>query len=253
MAGYLLYFPGEQGGSLELLQRAGLDELASGDNVPTPEFRPVLQGGPDSIAGGGGHGLIMTWFHPQQPERQPRAGYFPKTQVWRACAADAGRGLAAGRFWMGYESSAENSPPTPEDLARPKQYEGIAVPLDDGNLWTVPVARHLPHENRLGADGLWERQVSEPFRAYFDQAVNFAGLAYDTLRGVPRRETIKDAIQLAVRGLSLNYLVNRDLVDFLGLLRSDEALFRVCGAAWEFDAWQELEALGPEKKNTRAT
>lgn len=221
-----VYIPGARSVNAELLQRIGLADLGKGYN----RF-DVPSNGPD-----GRWGMCIFW-HGNGRRRLPNLNEHPKWD-WTPAVPDPERELEAGRFWMG---RVPGEPIEPADLARPRQFDGLPALLDDGQLWQVPIARQLPHKMRLDPQtGQHTRSVCDEFRAYYDLAMTFWQALINV--GSPLRKDlhVSDAWNLAVMGLALNYRLNRDLIDWLGLCTTDTSLYGVACSAIELEAWVYL-------------
>jgi hypothetical protein len=58
-----------------------------------------------------------------------------------------GKSSSAGAYWVGVD---RERPVRPEDIERAEPFAGHLVPLDDGQIWTVPTARdcRIPRAGR---------------------------------------------------------------------------------------------------------
>lgn len=231
MAGLLIYIPGRHGQNPEMLRDVGLGALLTSDDSG-PSFAAVINNGPD-----GGAGALAFWDALSQ-DRVPRPTINKESQVWQA-AKPCGD-LQAGRFWLGYEKSR---PPTPECLSRRHQHPGEAVTLNDGNEWLIPVARQLPRVLGLDESGNVGSRVDDSYREFFEQAYAIFDL-FDLTGDGNATLPHKDGYEFASLALSINYRVNRDVCDFLGLIGT-KSLFDIPKVVCE------LEKLLPvlEKKS----
>lgn len=231
-----IYIPRVRAITPELLQQLGLAELGGG----YARF-DVLSSGPD-----GGAGQCIYWHVRGRP--LPNLNTYPDWE-WTPAVPDPDRDLAAGRYWMG---RVAEQPIEPADLVRPRPFAGVPAALDDGQLWTVPVARQLPHRLRLDPEtGQHTRHVREEYRAYFDLAMQFWRALVNIGSPIRKELHVSDAWSLACMGLALNYRLNRDLIDWLQLCTTDTALFGVACAAIELEAWVHLAE--DQKKTLRLT
>ena len=124
MAHYQLFLPGSRHSAPnDGLTAVGLDGL-----VRPGDRRPASR---DGVGPGHARGTFVVW----QPNDLP--GFWPARQTWFSAKRDDRRGLAAGRFWIGFD---DHSPPTPADLRRdePAFQGGLPTALGDGSEWTVP-------------------------------------------------------------------------------------------------------------------
>lgn len=230
------YIPGRKTAHDDLLREVGLDF------GPGYSHTELVGGGPDQAAGVPGRGVLIHWPSPIAPHATPNVGMQASWQ-WAKAKPDPEQGLPAGRFWM---ARMPGCPITPEGVSRRERYPGTDVRLDDGNLWHVPIPRALPHELTLNAQGQWTRQIREPFVEYYNVVLRFMSSLLE--RGSPLRKDlhIADAFRLAEMALALNYRLNRHVIDWLGLLKDEEALFRVACAATEIHAFVAID----EQKKT---
>ncbi len=142
MARFFIYIPGNDIADPKKLDGVGLSHLKPGANfITAPE-------GPD-----GARGVVISW---PNTSRGPVA-YLPAEQDWTEC-----RG-----HWLGF---TKGSPPTPRDLALPQQFEGISVPLGDGNSWLIPSAGKLPKKCERDDNGEWYFAVRDRFISYWNES-----------------------------------------------------------------------------------
>lgn len=187
--------------------------------------------GPDGTSG-----VVFSW--PVGP--QIAAGYFPDSQTWHKCSKDGDK--EAGRAWVGWNSL---TPPKPEELARKRVRMGEPVILNDGNYWTVPIAKALPRVvGGFDENGKVKMTVAKAYEEFFNAS-------FQTLeRYVSANEggapmTWEEAFEYAVKALAVNYRVNRDIVAAMGILTTD-LLWTVCETTTEFK--QIAEALSKKKE-----
>ena len=229
---YLIYFPGATGVNDRHFVEAGLGDLLGHGNCPPRQFGEVLQNGPD-----GGRGLVAGFAN----GHMPRLGVFADLQQWtpaKPCpqsAAAAGQTrFDAGRFWLGRDRGVTVAPETIErDLLQSSE----AVTLEDGQLWKMPIARRLPKQCQIDAEtGEDFVDVADEHREYWRLSQEFYRLSIEYCGSAPGDEprevelSISDARRLVMHGLQINYLVNRDVLDWLGLARHEERLFYAAGA-----------------------
>lgn len=141
-------------GKEELLRSVGLEDFALGANAD----RFAKGASPDNE-----RGICVHWPHPGNGQ----FGYRPNQQTWLP-AVPSPDGRPAKRYWAGLWN---DSPPTPDQLARKRQYDGTPVELGDGNEWLIPSAALMPRDCRLDQD-TGERRfvVSDRFRSFWDQS-----------------------------------------------------------------------------------
>ena len=235
----VFYIPGQRTAHHDLLVSVGLDLGGGWSHAEIP------CGGPDAKSGGEGRGVLVYWPPVSMPWRTPNLNHYAQWH-WTAAVPDPEGGLPAGRFWMGRNPG---EPVTPEDLARRDQFAGLDVLLDDGQKWHLPVPRMLPHRLRLDETGRHVRKIAEPYEVYFDLATQFQRALLLAGSALRHELHVSDAWRLAVMGLGFNYRLNRDIVDWLELLTTEQALFCAACATFELDAWQIIER---EKKTAVA-
>lgn len=240
MAGFLIYIPGARGAAPEHLAKVGLADLA-GDAAPA--CKDVLERGPD-----GGRGVVCWWDDPAHPDRTPRGGVFLDAQRWAPAKAFPEKSLAAGRFWLGCEKKEK---PRPADLERRQLQPGADVRLADGQLWHVPIAWQLPQLLGLADDGRVASRPVAKYRGFWDAAWR----AMDWFRPNSAGKCSIDfepGYDFCCQALSINYRVNRDVADFLGLIDTD-ALFAIPKAVVELEMLVEAEKkTGPATPATAA-
>lgn len=149
MSHFLIYLPGAQGQSPELLEAAGLADFVAG-----AEF--LQSPGPD-----GGRGAICAW---RKPGHDPRVNFAPSEQTWIRQAVE--RPLYYAGIW-------NDKPPLPEELLRPYPYRGRQFALGDGQQWLLPFARELPRDLVLSDDGGWRFEVQRRFYAFWLECQNW--------------------------------------------------------------------------------
>lgn len=251
MAHYMLFFPGSQDPDDAQLATAGLGGLVN-TGVPI-HWHQVLRGGPD-----GHDGMICCWCT-GDPSRDADAGQHANC-LWQPAKADRLRGLAAGRFYYGFNPA---SPPTPRDLALPKRYPGYDVEFADGSVWHIPAAIKLPHEHGINEDGVWERRVARRYLEFYDRSMEYGVQIFGQMDAaeVIRAAnpdmpddaslgslTLEDADKHCCIALALNYRVTPEIVDYLGIL-DDVAMFAAISAT--IDLPQISEVLNQKKTQSR--
>lgn len=162
MRRFLYYLPNrdQPGGQSEAdrIRAAGLGErfgLFAADRPtlepPTNFARQAVARGPDGQAG-----LLVS------PTQGGGCIYAPDAQSWIDC----------GGWWLGWNIGDR---PTPRDLERADPIRGQALPLGDGQLWTIPVARLLPQIRR------WD-PAHQAFGAARDPRYDWLWTLTETLR-----------------------------------------------------------------------
>jgi hypothetical protein len=224
---YQIYIPEARGCSSDRLRAVGLETLLDAD---TPVTGLDVLGGPDRGAG------VMFYFGDH-----PRPGYHPAEQTWSPCKPSGDR--PAKRFWMG---RSLKSPLVPHDIARRPTLGGIATKLADDQLWLVPTPKRLPRVYELDGLGRPVRALKSIYRDWVDRAWEYFELVLKwRAEGGELGLTVAGGFFFAVGALGMNYRLNADLVDWLGLV-DDMAFLRILNSVFELDA---LEALEHEKKN----
>lgn len=204
MAGFLYFLPGDADRfSRQRLADAGLLGLVRVEGLTE---RGVRSGGPD-----GGSGMVIVPRPELAEGLAATPGYFPAAQIWEQSPD--------GKYWVGYE---REQPPRPLDLGRAEVVDGHAVTLGDGNEWLIPVGRlamggtRFEKRLRLGPAGEWVSEVLPAYHELVEQAERIHAflLAGDGEASMDDAE----AIDLAVRLLTLNYRIGRLEASALGLL-----------------------------------
>ncbi len=225
MAGYLLYLPGRRGCNPSMIAEHGLATLCGED---TPMFRDVLEHGPD-----GGNGVLCYWEHMNSPERNHEPAIVDTTrQEWRPAKANGDQ--QAGRYWIGWDKSR---PVRPSDILRRRSHVSTPVILEDGNEWLIPIAKQLPQVLGLDERGMVAGRIKDQYREFWDQSwkvLDWFQPREDGTCAVPYTE----GFEFCCLALSVNYVVNRDIVDALGLIGTGDngGLFSIPKAVIELDA-----------------
>lgn len=137
MAGFLYYLQHREPSppSLEKIRDVGLGHAFDRDPV---ESVRVKSGGPD-----GGEGCVLGY---KSRMGDWSIGYRPAEQRWHEMPCGA---------WLGWWTDA---PPTPEELARPRQLPGYEAPLNDGHEWLVPLIRCVDDagDSSCGLPAVWD-------------------------------------------------------------------------------------------------
>ena len=222
-----LYIPKRRIASPDALRDLGADWAL--DSSVTPMFADVIQDGPD---GGGG-----TFVH-----FDGRGRFAPNhlatinldAQDWLPAAPEGE--LAAGRYWLGVWRKQK---PGPEDLQRATVNDGPPLALRDGRHWVIPIADYLPKLMTINRQTGDEELRPLPEHLSFVEKTNelFRLLMSDDFHRELEetfRVVIPRGLSYAAEALSVNYRVNRDLVDMLGLIGEFEAV-QIAGIATGVD------------------
>jgi hypothetical protein len=234
MASYQIYIPGARGASPDRLTEVGLDVHDAQASVEAIE---VFHNGPDAAQGGSGCGVCFFWLDPEQPEFNPRPGVHPGQQEWTP--AKASGKLPAGRFWMGRELAYAVEPAS---LLRKSHETSTPVELADGQIWYIPAVRRLPCKFALDDRGNPARRIEPRYEWFYQQAEAYLNLFLTREPGSAIE--IEQAWPFALRALSMNYRVDANIVDWLGLL-NDLTIVNLIGATFE---WTTLERVEAQKK-----
>lgn len=195
---YLIWIPSThinpEDNKLKTLERVGL-----ADHVDNAEPMP--------LAGPAGAGVLFCW----RKNSPCDFNYDPSKQDWYPAAAQGE--WAHGRYWVGLSKTA---PPTPDNLARPYQYKGVATELGDGKSWLIPRALELPHSSILMDDGSVRFEVQRRFHAFYVRACEIAKHIYGG-DGVPH----SDVFHFCVDALRLNYRITPEVASRLDLIIRD--------------------------------
>ena len=246
---YLLFLPGRTGQDANYLREAGLPELAA----ESPEFF-FCDRGPV-----GEPGVLCRFANPLRPELTPAwdaAGY-----DWSpAAGADEGARAREG------EGAKEASPPralapspprlffgrpkgkpiTPESLARKKLRPGATVRLADGQEWQIPIARQLPRVLGLSAS-----RPTDTYKPFWELALKAVQEWLHVGDAGPYWSTKDDQLfAFACAALAINYRLAPPLVDWLGLVDTDNA-FEILAVVTEGQCLARMLEL--EKKRVEAS
>lgn len=223
MGALQVYLPGGRGCDPQQLVAVGLADLL--DSEVGVSAVDVLQDGPD-----GGGGVCFFWG-------TTGYGVHLDSQSW--IPAKPSGSLTAGRFWLGWPTGQQ---PGPSDLERPKGLGGLPVKLDDGNEWTIPVARQVPHKFALDAAGSPVRVVKTRYAQFWQDALGY----YEMFQRIGQgggEITVAGGWSYAGQALAYNYRINADLIDALELI-SDECI------VWLIGATLEISQIEAQKKTT---
>lgn len=139
--------------------------------------------------------------------------------------------LPAGRAFIGWH---DDDPPGPSDLARRKLEPGKPLRLHDGYDWLIPIAKQLPHVLRRDAEGKAVGSVITRYRDFYATALS--AVNWFTEVGDGKVAVDMDlALPFAFDTLAINYRIVPEIVEELGLIRSD-LLFEFPRIVIEWDA-----------------
>ena len=245
---YLLYIPNLQGCSQDRLVELGLRPLIE---QVGPEWKEVEEG-PD-----GNRGMLLTWVN-----KSSRYGpkFDPENQTWTPAPATAGGATSEGDYWIG-QYTGDNKP-SPSDLAHRNQFQGLDTTLADGNTWTIPVARKLPHRHALNPEtGEHRRVIDSRYAMYWEVSTRTAievfrqlemvewirdsELAGEMPADTAAEVTVENAWDFVCQALSINYRLTPAIISELGLI-DDSAMISCVIAALELPIIQALG--GPSQK-----
>src|SRR5579872_1050971 len=214
--------------SPQTIRAAGLDEIFA-DLIASPalcqsslQFRQV-----HSDRGPGGKSGVLLAPAPRADD-ESAIGFFPDRQAW----------IPNGKHWLGYATDAEL--PGPETLRRRDATPGYDTELGDGRIWDLPVIRRLgrfpalPQSMALDQFGEFAMCVLpeyDPFWAASETMFQFLFKAM-TLPW-------KEAFELAVKSVSLNYRVGLAEASVLRLITTQNYQ-SIYAAACD---WTKVEAL----------
>jgi hypothetical protein len=233
VAGFLYYVPSGTSAATEAdLAAIGLGEILVAGTAHCP-----VTGGPD-----GGAGVVLAG----ESDGKQRVGYYPDRQTWRQAPGQS--------WWLGYVTDDK---PTPADLQRADAVGGYVVTLEDGNGWTVPVARSmrgngtLPAQLDLSSDGKLMRRPLARFEALCagaERVWTYFNCVRDVLSGggdVTESQDLESQTEqlwpVAIDALGVNYRVGVIEVVALGLL-TDQNVVQVWQALIDLITLTEVDA-----------
>ena len=228
MASYIVFVPDAKN---ETETRAAMSEVGLGDLLDGAQCMHVTGHGPND-----GHGHLVHWSCPNHFERDCKLVVDPDVIDWT-------ESKAPGLFWMGQE---HERPVCPEDIQQQNQngdvpHPGELVRLGDLQQWEIPHARQLPMRPTLDENREPDLVVVDRYRALYEQAEKYLQEVMSIDTEDPGRLQFKDAFRFAVQALSINYRVNLDVADWLGLFATESDLFSVCAATIELNAIIEAQ------------
>jgi len=214
MSGILIYVPkvrvehlkGEKEFPIKVLETCGLLDLAK---KSSPSVRKSHDGPDDKGQGG----FIISWPSIETTEAPV---YNPGCQRWAPCK---GKDDRAGLFWIGILT---DRPFKPETLQRTEMYESIPVKLADGVEWLVPIAKALPHVWGIDDNAEFSRSISPEFAGFSSLCDEY----YQVISQKEAGDTIvwSDVWKFCLSALSINYRVNSDILDFLGIINDETGM-----------------------------
>jgi hypothetical protein len=233
---FALYIPGRHRNDNAILHEVGAGWAL--DPSVTAMFVDV-ENGPDA-----GMGKLVYFDSRRRMSPYQIVSLNADAQEWLPAAKDGEQ--AEGRYWLGVPK-AHN--PTPDDLQRETVIDGLPVTLCDKQQWVIPIADYFPR--RLTLNRSTGMQEDRPFAAHlpFINRTNemFRLLIGDEFQGRIAEELrvqIPDGLIYAAEALEMNYRVNRDMVDMLGLIGEFEAV-KIAGVATGLEL---LETIETQKK-----
>lgn len=232
---FFIFFPGDRPPSDEQLKEKRLLHLKDGTG---PGYRQIDRGP------SGHSGYLATWT----PGGIPGPFDVSDKMVW-----DHNK---ARDYFVGW---IPDNPPHPKELARDEQLQSLGVELGDANIWDIPVARMLPHENRF-IQGKYCRTIAEKHRAFWHATQDLVPLIFHQLEiyeaaggeGAFQIEFPMDQVwEFCLHALRINYRITPEVVDFLRLLRDDAIIVRLVVATCEIPV--RLKMFAEEKKTELPT
>lgn len=173
----------------EQLRRVGLESLWM-------DATSIRQEGPD-----GQMGIRFGWQLP-----------LPDVHTLKWIPAIPRDGLPAGRYLYGYDPA---QPPTPNDLKRPVQFDGILAELGDGHTWHIPVPTRLPNALMVNYDGSLRLEPVKRLNGYWmdskyialteDYAAILADVDPADIEDQKRRFRLEAQRDYAFTALNVNY------------------------------------------------
>jgi len=168
---------------------ASLGDIRDAEREASLFFSPTA--GPGGASG--------SFLAPLAPGRTtPRLGYYPDFQRWEKV-------LDESELWIGVD---RESPPDPEDLARPRRIAGHRVELADGAEYEVPVIRslrgtRLPQDLYHRADRQLALEVKPGYRELWEATAEVWDLFFDP--AAPKELAFERILYHALAFLGVNY------------------------------------------------
>jgi len=151
--------------------------------------------------GPGGHSGAIVTYNPGGVVAK-RVGHYPKFIRWTKVRNEP-------ELWLGID---REYPPTPEELARPKQVPGHPVELADGNTYQVPVIRsparqtQLPRGMGYDGNGDFTMSIRPEYEPLWDRAGECWDIFYkDGSKSTPFAELLEHSLAF----LGVNYRIGR--------------------------------------------
>lgn len=191
----------------QVLKERGLAEIFADVPMVEQPLQELTGRGPGGLPG------CLICYQTPKGDVPRRWCYMPKEQTW----TPVGDGSL---LWIGVDSA---EPPTPEEMARKKQYDGYSVLLGDGNRWSVPVVRAPDDTTSLPRDMVWDAtgRLIEPikplYESYWNESKETAAWVFDGVKP----DDYGRALELAVRALSINYRFGRNEQNILRVIDSE--------------------------------
>jgi hypothetical protein len=210
--GFLYYVTSRAAMNKASLEALGLGPVFGKGSVPNVG----VTGGPD-----GKNGVVFV-CGPEPGQESQVAGYFPDKQEWVECVTDG--------YWLGWAKGAK---PGPEDLARASMIPGYVGKLNDDGEFLIPILvsdcqeTAVPKALSRGTSGKWDQETPLP---------QYAALCRDAEEALPPLKALlwpedtpddedppeplsrEAMVDLAIRGLQVNYRLGPAEVNVLGLL-----------------------------------
>ena len=204
MSEFLYFLPNVQRATLAIAREAGLGYAF--DASPTA---PTTTQGPNGLPG-----ATLSRTH-------KRTGYYPDRQTWRPMLGNVD-------VWVGMWN---DSPPTPEDLARDSLVDGKYLTLEDGHQWLIPKAReYVEHEGELlmrnnlplsyGVNMQGELvpdKVKPRFQSFWDSATAYIAAQLEAETKGEATWTMADNVTLVEQAFQTNYRVATTELGLLGV------------------------------------
>jgi len=218
----------------------GLDTQFSDikDGVKDVSIWNVPGKGPD----GKSSGVLLTAL--PKGKAPKRVVYAPDFQRWRKVRN-------APELWAGVDTE---HPPTPADLARPRETRGYPVELADGNSYTVPIIRSptmvtaLPQEMTYDEDGEFTMSLCEEYAELWEATGKVWDGVYEPAADEEKRGLLyEECLAYCLRFLAINYRIGRYEQMVLRLLTTENCI-EVLQSAVDFPQFMQM-VEAESKKN----
>lgn len=226
------FIPHKNASNPDHLREVGLEMLLrEGDE--SPRFADLAGTGP-----GGKPGQIVSWSG-------DGLSYLPERQDWFPALPDPKRKLKAARFWIG---TRKGEKPAPQDLARTSQatFDGVPMPLGDGNIWVIPNALRFPHYLGLNPEGELGRFPAQECMPLYERTLWALEHAQAVLRGETEFDYVA-AFEFVMEMLAINYRICPQTVSSLQLINEQNVFQAMCNST---DVDQILNVQEDLKKNS---